>query len=97
MSKSKHPMQRVVLDSEGVARFQSNAIVRYLLESYSDMNALAMLDVARADREQFAQLIGYSVSGFGDLGYVSKKAIRKADRKVEELLAAQDTPPTDEV
>ena len=35
------------------------------------MNDLNSRVFSIEDREQFAQLIGYSVSGFGDLSYVS--------------------------
>ena len=35
------------------------------------MNELACMDFSQEDSEQFAQLIGYSVSGFSELSYVS--------------------------
>lgn len=83
----KHPMQKVYRDEQRVIRFQPNRIVQALLDNGPfDMNKLAMLDFPRADREQFAQLIGYSVSGFSSLDYVSDKAITKADAKVKKLL-----------
>jgi hypothetical protein len=41
----------------------------------------------KEDMAQFAQLIGYSVSGWGDLSYVPKKLVKKADKKVEEMLS----------
>lgn len=70
--KATHPIQPLEFDGHGVLRFKSNAIVRYLLDNGGiDMNKLAMLDFSQEDREQFAQLIGYSHSGSGDLGYVS--------------------------
>jgi hypothetical protein len=43
------------------------------------MNSLAVMTFSREDREQFAQLIGYSVSGFGELSYCSKKSVQLAD------------------
>lgn len=68
-------MQPVYLDSEGVARFKENAIVRFLLDDGpNSMNRLAIMPFTDEDREQFAQLIGYSVGGFSDLSYVSEKA-----------------------
>ena len=73
-------MQRLVRDGDGVIRFQGNAIVSFLLDAGPfDMNQLAIMPFDRKDREQFAQLIGYSVSGFGDLGYCAKKTVKKAD------------------
>lgn len=90
----KHPMQPVVLDSRGVARFKENKIVSRVLEFATahgcGMNELARMDFSIEDRMQFAQLIGYSVSGYGDLGYASKKSVAKADRRVEKLLRSKE-------
>lgn len=70
--KATHPIQPLEFDGHGVLRFKSNAIVRYLLDHGGiDMNDLARMDFPKEDREQFAQLIGYSHSGSGNLGYVS--------------------------
>lgn len=68
----KHPIQPLALDEHGVLRFKQNKIVRYLLDNGGiDLNQIARLDFPDEDREQFAQLTGYSLSGFADLGYVS--------------------------
>lgn len=88
----KPPMQPVGWDGKGVVRFQGNAVVRQLLDQSSargfDLNnlSIACQDAPQADWEQFAQLIGYSVSGFGDLSYASPETIDKADRKVDRLV-----------
>lgn len=34
-----------------------------------DLNQLAILPFDKEDRQQFAQLIGYSVEGYGELSY----------------------------
>jgi hypothetical protein len=79
MSETRHPMQPAVRDEHGVIRFKANAIVQFLLDSGPfDMNALARMNFSDEDREQFAQLIGYSVDGFCDLSYVSDEAREKA-------------------
>ena len=81
----KHPMQPVVMVGK-VARFKGNQIVRYLLDAGPfDMNDLAIMKFTREDQEQFAQLIGYSVSGAGDLGYMSKALIAKANAESDKL------------
>lgn len=68
----RHPIQPLVDDGDGVLRFKSNAIVKALLDTGKlTMNDLAVLNFTDEDREQFAQLIGYSVDGFGSLSYVS--------------------------
>ena len=82
----KHPIQKLERDETGTIRFRKNAIVRYLLDSgKEDMNSLAFMNFSDEDREQFAQLIGYSLSGFSELSYVSDKAYEKARKKAENL------------
>ena len=89
MKAPKHPLQPIIIDKHKVARFKSNRIVEWLLENAQangfDMNTLAMMDFDKNDRWQFAQLIGYSVSGIGDLSYHDKDDLAEADRIVEEL------------
>lgn len=73
------PLQPIYKDENGTFRFVENKVVSFLLkEGGIDMNRLAMEDFSNADREQFAQLIGYSLSGFGDLSYVSDIAYNLA-------------------
>lgn len=80
------PMQPVHKDADGVIRFVGNKVVEYLLDNGGlDMNKLAMADLPRRDREQFAQLIGYSVCGYHELDYVSDAsalAASEAARKI---------------
>lgn len=83
------PPQPIITDTNGTARFQHNAIVRYLLDAGPfDMNHLAGLPFSDQDRSQFAQLIGYSVDGYGDLPYVSdEQAEQKTAEKMERFCA----------
>lgn len=79
------PMQPIVMVN-GIARFRENKLVRFLLDNGDiDMNRLAYVKCSREDRAQFAQLIGYSVSGYGGLDYALNVA--EADEAVERLLA----------
>lgn len=84
----RHPVQPVYLDDHGVARFRPNEIVRWLLDNNGkiDLNTIAMQNFSRDEHEHFAQLIGYSVSGFGDLSYVSDHVFDKAQAKAEKLI-----------
>ena len=85
---SKHPVQPLETDSNGVLRFKSNKIVRFLLDAGTyDLNKLAIMDFSDNDWEQFAQLIGYSLSGFSELPYVS-------DETYEQAAAQQSVQPT---
>jgi hypothetical protein len=70
------------IDDNGTHRFKENKIVNYLLEKGGlSLNDLAVVDgpegdayhggFPREDWVQFAQLIGYSVSGWGGLSYVN--------------------------
>lgn len=77
----KHPIQPLEADEHGVTRFKENKIVRYLLDAGPfDLNTLAMQDYSQEDKEQFAQLIGYSHSCFGDLSYVGDEVYEAAEK-----------------
>lgn len=81
-----HPLQPLYTDKNGIVRFRGNKAVKFLLDNSGyDLNELARIDFSDEDREQFAQLIGYSLSGFGDLSYVSDEVYEKA--------ASQEAPP----
>ena len=83
-----HPLQPIEFDRHGVARFRGNAIVRFLLDWASErgmsLNDLALIPFSDDDRAQFAQLIGYSVSGWGDLHYVSPENYARAESAMEQ-------------
>lgn len=85
MNRKEHPMQPLVWDGT-IIRFKRNPIVKYILDNGSiDLNMIAHLDFKREDQEQFAQLIGYSVSAFGDLSYARKTIVAKADKLADEM------------
>jgi hypothetical protein len=78
--RARHPLQPLITDEHGITRFKRNAIVRALLDAGPlDMNKLAVMPFSDEDREQFAQLIGYSLSGFGELSYVSDRTYKAAE------------------
>jgi hypothetical protein len=82
----KCQMQPLYIDENNTIRFKENALVTYLLEKGGlDMNDLYNVNCSQEDREQFAQLIGYSLSGFSELSYVSDKTYNKASRKAKVL------------
>jgi hypothetical protein len=82
----RHPMQPVIIvvadDERGAhVRFKANTIVSWLVDQdYIDLNRCARLPFESEDREQLAQLIGYSVSGYADLSYVTNRSFNKAWR-----------------
>lgn len=74
------PIQPIAPDDHGVLRFKPNAIVRFLLDGGPHgLNDLAIMDFSVEDREQFAQLIGYSLHGFGELHYVTEETYQAAE------------------
>ncbi len=74
----RHPLQPIE-KIDGINRFKKNKIVEFLLDAgHFDMNVLARMDFTDDDRTQFAQLIGYSVSGFGELNYVDDATFNAA-------------------
>ena len=81
----KNPIQPIEPDEHGTIRFRANGIVRHLLDHtpHVDMNSLAAMDFSDDDRAQFAQLIGYSLNGFGELPYVSEETYSTASRMVD--------------
>lgn len=85
------PMQPLVRDEHGVIRFRENRLVSLLLD-YSarhglGLNALATIPgITAAEHMQLAQLIGYSVSGFGDLSYADPEVVATADELAGQLL-----------
>jgi hypothetical protein len=84
------PMQPIIVE-DGKARFQKNAIVRWLLDMSAagqrvDLQGIALTPFTVEDREQFLQLIGYTVTGFGECSYVRKASVDKADRIAARLL-----------
>lgn len=88
--RKRPPMQPIVMVGD-VVRFQPNAIVRWLLDNQRiDLNEIAvhLKTFPVSDREQFWQLLGYSVSGYGDLSFVRRKTIDRADAKAAKVLAA---------
>lgn len=86
------PIQPVYTDEDGVLRFRGNKVVRYLL----DHGSLDLNDLARKVRDcpedwaQFAQLIGYSLSGFGSLSYGDSDTYEVADRMAREGMTEQE-------
>lgn len=90
----RHSMQPVIWDGKGVIRFQENPIVSYLL-NWAQNNGLGLNELAalsasevwtKNDWEHFAQLHGYSVSGWGSLSYVRETTYERADYKRARLL-----------
>jgi len=84
----KNPMQPLAKDEDGTMRFKENAITRALLDhgrkTGLDLNEIAMMDFTQDDRCQFAQLIGYSLSGYHELSYVSDEHAAEASAAAKE-------------
>lgn len=89
MSDRKPPMQPVEWNGHGVVRFRKNAIVRHLVDNGTiDLNRLraSAPPFSQEDWSQLAQLIGYSVSAWGGLSYVSPLDCAAADYEVKCLV-----------
>ncbi|EPF0043352.1 hypothetical protein ACSN7J_000859 [Enterobacter hormaechei] len=74
----KLPMQPLVIDAHGTLRFKENLIVRKLLDYATEhgygLNEMAREEFDAEDQMQLAQLIGYSLSGYGTLSYVTDES-----------------------
>ncbi len=81
----KHPIQPLETDEAGTLRFKENKIIRWLLDTGKlDLNEIAMQGFPVEDQEQLAQLIGYSLNGFGELSYVGDDTYDTACKMLNE-------------
>lgn len=85
-------MQPLIRDEQGVQRFKSNTLVSALLdhgrETGLDLNKLSAKfhpGEHQADWQQLAQLIGYSLIGYGSLSYVDDEAYNTASYMAQGL------------
>ncbi len=78
----KLPMQPLVIDAHGTLRFKENPIVRTLLDYATEhgygLNEIAREEFDAEDQMHLAQLIGYSLSGYGTLSYVTDESYERA-------------------
>jgi hypothetical protein len=85
----KQPMQPIVVADDGVVRFQANKVIEWIVDSGKvSLDDVAMLKVPVGDKEQFWQMLGYSVSGYGGLLFVRRKTRLKASSKAARVLGA---------
>lgn len=82
----KHPIQPLE-KKNGVLRFKQNAIVRHLLDHGQKhgcgLNEIAGMNFSKEDHMQLAQLIGYSLRGYGELSYVDDDNYGAAQKMAE--------------
>jgi len=88
----KHPVQPIGYDGEGVIRFKPNSIINWLFETKKlDLNQVRMMvedtggDFPLEDYTQLMQLLGYSVSGYGDLSTSPQEIVVEADKIAAQL------------
>lgn len=84
MTQPAHPLQPLVLSENQELRFKPNAIVRFLLDRGPfTMGDLAAEDFSQEDREQFAQLLGYSHRFASELSYMRSEVLDAAMAEYE--------------
>jgi len=89
----KHPNQPIEYAVDGCIRFKKNKIVDKMLD-FCTAHGYSLNDIATEfyedeDYIQLMQLIGYSVSGYGDLSCVSEKECRRADKIADKLIKSK--------
>ena len=94
---AKHRMQPVVMAPDGVMRFQSNEIIQWLFRSGKiDLNYISARvqdhggdgpKFSKDDYAQLIQLMGYSVSGYGDCDCADQRTVAAANRRAAKLIA----------
>jgi hypothetical protein len=94
---TKHPQQPIELDEHGTARFKRNNIIDRLFdEGMIDLCTIAIWaqqrgsSITQEDQMQLAQLLGYSVSGFGGLSYADPDVVEEADKQAEALVKLKE-------
>ncbi len=87
-----HPMQPIYLASDSVIRFRHNPLVT-CIQRFAASKGFGLDELKKHlpsatddDWQQLAQLLGYSVSGFGDLSYANPDTVQKADAIAVELI-----------
>jgi len=89
--EARNAIQPLYTDEHGTLRFKGNAIVKYLLDNGGiNLNDLARIEFSQDDQQHFAQLIGYSLSGYGDLSYVDDASYEAAATMAEDGLDEKD-------
>ena len=94
MTTTKHPIQPVITDNKGVLRFKENRIISDLLNFATyrgfGLNEIACRDYSREDRQQLAQLLGYTLYGYGELrNYVDDDAFGAAQLMASGLIEVE--------
>lgn len=85
-----HPIQPLII-VDNIERFKENKIVRYLLDHGGiDLNQIGQQFFPQEDEEQFAQLIGYSWSGFCDISYASNRVCEVARNMTDKEMDEKD-------
>ena len=92
----KHPQQPIGTAEDGVVRFKGNSIIEDLFQSRAlDLNEINRRvyrgDFPKEDYVQLTQLLGYSVSGWGDLSTSPPEMVAAADKEAERIRSGGDT------
>jgi hypothetical protein len=97
MNNPKNPIQPLVKDASGTIRFKRNSIIDALLE-HGQKTGFGLNEIAfkfaspqhNDDHAQLAQLIGYSLSGYGELSYVSDYSYATAEAMATSEVSEKD-------
>ena len=77
-------MRSIIKDSRGVIRFKANAIVNWIVSSGRlNLNDILLDEYSIEDIEEFWQLMGYSVSEYGELSFIREETVAVADAIAE--------------
>lgn len=92
---TKHPIQPLEKDKHGTLRFKENKIVNWMLEqgrngNKFDLNTIAIQNFSLDDMRQFNQLIGYSLTGYGELSFVDDETYETAEKMHNEGKTEKD-------
>lgn len=81
----EHPIQPLTKGTGEILRFKENEIIRMLeLTGKINLNEIVGEDFSDEDKQQLMQLLGYSLSGYADLPFVTDKAVANAEELYKE-------------
>lgn len=84
-------MREIVFDDQGNIRFKANAIVAWLFDTQRiNLNEIVMHKWPIEDQEEFWQMLGYSVSGYGDLSFARPETVAAADEIAQQMLESKE-------
>jgi hypothetical protein len=92
---AKHPRQPIGIAPDGIVRFKPNALLRLLVDGgHINLNVVILRAqesrIPDEDLAQFWQLLGTSISAFGEHDFVSSEEAEACDDEAARVIAEKE-------